>query len=130
MLFNIPPYALKCRSCGGKMVNLRCSNGCRTREQSLEYMLQTTGEIASQEERILLAIAAYGPISRNGLAKVFEKPENKPRIRLSSVCGRTKNLMDQGLVYVYGHEYDQETQRVVEVLAYKKEKPEQIRMML
>ena len=129
MLFNIPPYALKCRSCGGKMVNLRCSNGCSTREMSFEYM-QTTGEIASQEERILLAIALHGPISRNGLAKVFEKPENKPRIRLSSVCGRTKNLMDQGLVYVYGHEYDQETQRVVEVLARVKEEPEQLRMMI
>lgn len=61
------------------------------------------GKATAQHHRILDAIRAFGPISRNELATLFS-PEGltrdgtrwfaaSPRIRLGSVCGRVNTLL-------------------------------------
>lgn len=77
-----------------------------TRSESLEITRETA---ATRRQQILDALFMSPPLSRSELAA-------KTGMRLSSVCGRVNELLDEGRIVVDGTTYDPATQRHVETL--------------
>lgn len=116
LLIEIPNNKLICPNCKEILIDLRCPNGCSTKIQSLRQT-QISGTAATQRERIYYLLLMTGKsLSRNEISKVFDYWENRPRIRLSAVCGRVNELLRDGLIEVAGNTWDTETKRNVEII--------------
>lgn len=78
--------------------------------------IQESGAAQDQKTRILDALRFYGPMTRAELETHFA--EHRPRIRLSAICGRVRELLDEDhpRIRIQGTTLDRETNRRVEVL--------------
>lgn len=116
----VPSHYQICPNCGEECLDLNCPQGCSTKARSWGAHRES-GKAATQRERILYLLKAAWPdgLSRNDIERIFAVPENRPRVRLSAVCGRVNSLLKDQEVEVHGSKYDEETQRVVEVLRYR-----------
>lgn len=70
----------------------------------------TLPESSRRRGQIMDALREHGPMTRAQLAKAT-------KIRLSSVCGRVRELLDSKVIYVSGEAWDEDTKRSVEQLS-------------
>ncbi len=78
-----------------------------TKNDSLRR-LERSGKMAAVAQSVI-DVVKVSPMSRREISRVTGH-------RLSSICGRVKELIDEGVLHVVGTKFDDETERNVEIV--------------